>query len=376
MKKKNVFGVLFLSGVVAFSLLTGCGSSNKSASREDYAAGSAYEADYGVYEEAESAVAYEDSNSSGSDSVGQVQNNENRKLITTVNISAETDDMDKSLGAIESKVKALGGYVEKSDIYNGSYSSHVSRNASLTVRIPKERLDEFIEVIEGGNNITNKSVNVDDVTLSYVDTESRKNSLRTEEKRLLDIMEKAETVEDIIIIEDKLANVRYELESIESQLRSYDNKIDYSTVYIDLSEVKVFTPVEEESALTRMGNGFKESMQDVLDGIAEFFIWVVVHIPQLIFLLIIAALIFVICRIVLAASKKSRAKKMAKMQMAYQAQNMQQVIMPQMNMQQMNMQQQGPVQGNVQNSAAPNAGAPVNTVAPVNTESNANGNKE
>ena len=374
MKKKNVFGVLFLSGVVAFSLLTGCGSSNKSASREDYAAGSAYEADYGVYEEAEAPAAYEDGSSSGTDSVGQVQNNENRKLITTVNISAETDDMDKSLGAIENKVKALGGYIEKSDIYNGSYSSHVSRNASLTVRIPKERLDEFIEVIEGGNNITNKSVNVDDVTLSYVDTESRKNSLRTEEKRLLDIMEKAETVEDIITIEDKLANVRYELESIESQLRSYDNKIDYSTVYIDLSEVRVFTPVEEESALTRMGNGFKESMSDVIDGIVEFFIWVVVHIPQLIFLLIIAVLIFVICRIVLAASKKSRAKKMAKMQMAYQAQNMQQVIMPQMNMQQMNMQQQGPVQGNVQNPATPTA-AP-GTGAPVNTESNANGNKE
>ncbi len=374
MKKKNVFGVLFLSGVVAFSLLTGCGSSNKSASREDYAAESAYEADYGVYEEAEAPAAYEDGSSSGTDSVGQVQNNENRKLITTVNISAETDDMDKSLGAIENKVKALGGYIEKSDIYNGSYSSHVSRNASLTVRIPKERLDEFIEVIEGGNNITNKSVNVDDVTLSYVDTESRKNSLRTEEKRLLDIMEKAETVEDIIIIEDKLASVRYELESIESQLRSYDNKIDYSTVYIDLSEVRVFTPVEEESALTRMGNGFKESMSDVIDGIVEFFIWVVVHIPQLIFLLIIAVLIFVICRIVLAASKKSRARKMAKMQMAYQAQNMQQVIMPQMNMQQMNMQQQGPVQGNVQNPATPTA-AP-GTGALVNTESNANGNKE
>ena len=374
MKKKNVFGVLFLSGVVAFSLLTGCGSSNKSASGEDYAAESAYEADYGVYEEAEAPAAYEDGSSSGTDSVGQVQNNENRKLITTVNISAETDDMDKSLGAIENKVKALGGYIEKSDIYNGSYSSHVSRNASLTVRIPKERLDEFIEVIEGGNNITNKSVNVDDVTLSYVDTESRKNSLRTEEKRLLDIMEKAETVEDIIIIEDKLASVRYELESIESQLRSYDNKIDYSTVYIDLSEVRVFTPVEEESALTRMGNGFKESMSDVIDGIVEFFIWVVVHIPQLIFLLIIAVLIFVICRIVLAASKKSRARKMAKMQMAYQAQNMQQVIMPQMNMQQMNMQQQGPVQGNVQNPATPTA-AP-GTGALVNTESNANGNKE
>ncbi len=324
--KKRVMSMVVLTGVMTLSLLAGCGSSfssSKSAPREDYAAGAAYEADYGVYEAAE-AEEYRTDSSSGANSAGQIPDVQNRKLITTVNISAETDDMDTSLSAIDKKVSELGGYTEKSDIYNGSYSSHVSRNASLTIRIPAARLDEFIQVVEGGNNITNKSVNVDDVTLSYVDTESRKNSLRTEEKRLLDIMEQAETVEDIITIEDKLASVRYEIESIESQLRSYDNKVDYSTVYLNLDEVKTFTPVEKESAITRMGNGFMESFSEVIDAIVEFFIWVVVHIPQLILLLIVVLIIVIICRIIAVSSKKRRAKKMAKMQAAYQAQGMQQ----------------------------------------------------
>jgi hypothetical protein len=333
MKKRNVFGSVLLTTVMTAVLLAGCGSSGSSSYKsasEDYAAGAAYDADYGVYEEAMEAESYDES-SSGSNSAGQVPDIQNRKLITTVTISAETDDMDTSLAAIDKKINELGGYTEKSDIYNGSYSSHVSRNASLTIRIPKDRLNEFIAVIEGGNNITNKKVNVDDVTLSYVDTESRKNSLRTEEQRLLDIMKQAETVEDIITIEDKLASVRYEIESVESQLRSYDNKVDYSTVYLTIDEVKVFTPVEEEGALTRMGNGFMESFHDVVDAIVDFFVWIVVHIPQLILLLILVVIIVIICRIITAASKKSKAKKVAKMQAMYQAQGMQpQQGMPQM----------------------------------------------
>ncbi len=393
MKKRKLYGTALLTASMITVLLSGCGSSNSSSYKstsEDYAAGAAYEADYGVYEEAAEAELY-DGNSSGAGSAGQVPDTQNRKLITTVTISAETDDMDKSLAAIDSKIAELGGYTENSDIYNGSYSSHVSRNASLTIRIPKDRLEEFIAVVEGGNNITNKKVNVDDVTLSYVDTESRKNSLRTEEQRLLEIMKQAETVEDIITIEDKLANVRYEIESVESQLRSYDNKVDYSTVYLSIDEVKVFTPVEEETALSRMGNGFRESLEDVIDAIVDFFVWIVVHIPQLILLLIVVVIAFIICKVIAVASKKRKAKKMAKMQAMYQAQAvMQPGMQPQPGMPPQGM---PPQPGMPPQGMPPQPGMPPQNVPPAgnipegpandapdpavdNIESNENGNKE
>ncbi len=358
MKNRSVFGSILITAMTAALTLSACGSSGSSSSYEksamsgNYAAESAYDADYGVYENDVMAEEYAEGSSSGTNSAGQVKDTQNRKLITTVNISAETYDMDTSLAAIDGKIRELGGYTERSDIYNGTYSSHVSRNASLTIRIPSDRLEEFIAVVEGGNNITNKSVNVDDVTLSYVDIESRKNSLRTEEKRLLEIMEKAETVEDIITIEDKLANVRYEIESVESQLRSYDNKVDYSTVYLDLNEVQIFTPVEKEGALSRMGKGFMESLQEVIDGIVEFCIYIVSHIPQLLLLLIIILIVVIICKIIASASKKNRAKKMAKLQAQYQAQA-QAVQYPHMQQQQ-GVQGQAPQQGNgmVQTSAS------------------------
>ena len=226
MNKSSLF--VLTCAASAMLLFSGCGSSSgssnyKSASR-DYAEGAyaneaAADYDYGMYDMAagEAEYAEETYDESGSSAAPQVeeQKNQNRKLITTVNLTAETEDLSSTIVSVENKVKELGGYIESSNIYNGSGSKYSTRDANLNIRIPASRLDEFVDSVEGNTNITRKSVNVDDVTLKYVDTESRKNSLKTEEKRLLDIMEKAESIEDIIAIEDKLANVRYELESIE-----------------------------------------------------------------------------------------------------------------------------------------------------------------
>ncbi len=313
MKKKFYRQYVVTTALAVMLFAAGCGSSGSSSNSAKYE--SAYDTmgASAVYEEAAMADSSFASNSSGS-SVGTVADT-SRKLITTMNISAETDDLAAVVSGVESKVKELGGYIESSNISNNaSYSSRVSKTAGITARIPKNRLDEFVDLVEGSTNITNKSVNVEDVTLSYVDIESRKNSLRTEEKRLLEILESAETVEDVITVEDKLADVRYELESIESQLRSYDNRIDYSTVYLDISEVVTFTPVEKESATTRMGKGFLPSVGEVIENVVEFDVWFVIHIPQMILIIIAIVLIIIIIRLIDKGSKKRRIKKMQMMQ--------------------------------------------------------------
>ena len=77
----------------------------------------------------------------------------------------------------------------------------------------------------------------------------------------------------IITLEDRMSTVRYQLESMESQLRTYDNMVDYSTVHMNIQEVKELTPVieEEETAWERFVNGFKESLKDSLIQKIEVF---------------------------------------------------------------------------------------------------------
>lgn len=316
--KKSFCSLRVLTVILGTSLvMAGCGSSS---SVSDLAKSVAPTGAYGVYEEAAMADEAANYTESGNSSVEQVADT-SRKLIKTVNLTAETEDLTATMTNVEKKVGELGGYIESSNVYNGAgYSGYQeTRSADLTIRIPVGNLDEFVESVEGSNNITRKSLNVQDITLSYVDTQSRKNALKTEESRLLEILKSAETVEDLVTIEDKLADVRYELESIESQLRSYDNQVDYSTVYLNLEEVVRFTPVEKENAFTRMGKGFMENLADVGSGIVEFFVWLISHLPVIILALLVVVIIVLIIKKADSVGKKKRIKKMAMMQQAQAA---------------------------------------------------------
>ena len=235
---------------------------------------------------------------------GQIQAYQGeRKLIRRVNMDLETKEFDQVISSLENEVSALGGYIESMNTYNGSsYTSHrETRYADMTVRVPQELLDGFLETVSGLSNVTRRSDNVEDVTLEYVDMESRRNALVTEQDRLLELLEQAQTVEDIITIESRLSEVRYEIESMESQLRTYDNLVDYSTVYLNISEVEIFTPTQEESIWERISGGFMDSLENIGKGFQEFFVGFLINLPYLLVAGIFAAAVIVI---VLKCSKK------------------------------------------------------------------------
>lgn len=310
-KMKVIKCAIALTGTLVF--LSGCGSSvSKNASYDMTGVSEQYSTEYATDNmymdantttEATADYGYEESSGTNQNQVTEnaaSEQKENRKLIKTVTLDLETMDFDNLLPNISQRVNELGGYIEYSDTYNGSayYGTTSNRNATITVRIPVDSLDDFINQVEEQSNITSKSESVEDVTLQYVDLQSHKESLETEQKRLLEIMKTAETVEDIITIESRLSEVRYQLESMESQLRTYDNQIDYSTVTIYVSEVQNLTPAPEEGRLSRMGIGFISSLKAVGNGILDFCMNFVIAIPYLIIVaLIIIAVIFIIRKI-------------------------------------------------------------------------------
>lgn len=234
-----------------------------------------------------------------------------RKLIKTVDMSIETKEFDQIMETIQEQVDTLGGYIESSNTYNGSiYSGYRgSRDASLVIRVPEENLDAFLQEVSQISNVINRSDVVEDITLQYVDLESHRDALRTEQTRLLELLEQAETVEDIITIEDRLSDVRYQLESMESALRTYDNQVDYSTVTVDVTEVSDYTPVEKDSPWQRITKGFTESLRNIGNGFVDFGVWFVVHIP---YLIIWAIVIIIIVLIIRKIVKKRRNRKTRK----------------------------------------------------------------
>jgi hypothetical protein len=230
-----------------------------------------------------------------------------RKLIRTFDVNIETKEFDQVLSGIQAKVQELGGYIEHSSLDGGSkYYNHYNRYSNMTVRIPSDKLDGFIENVKESANVTYISESTEDITLKYVDTESRKIALEIERDRLLELLEKAETVEDIITIEGRLSEVRYQLESYASQLRTFDNQVDYSTVHINISEVERETKVEPKTFWEEVTEEFEDSLYDMRRSVKNFAIWFLGSSPYLILWVVIIAAAVIVFRTI---RKKKRVKK-------------------------------------------------------------------
>lgn len=239
---------------------------------------------------------------------------EGRKLIRTVRMEAETEDLNTLLSALDEKIAALNGYVEGREVYNGSiHATRRYRHASMTIRVPAENLNGFVEHIEGASNVVSSNEYIDDVTTQYVDTESRVAALEIEQERLLELLSKAETMEDILTIEDRLTDVRYELENMASQLKVLDNQVTYATVHLEITEVQEYTPIveEEPTVWERITDGFGESIEGITDDIVEFFIWVVVNSPYLLVWALVLTAILLTARKIRKKKKVNSAPKPA-----------------------------------------------------------------
>ena len=306
MKIRRVLAFVFALLLVTV-LFTGCGA------KSDYAADAPAADAPAAGAPMESPIMDMESSLSSSSEVGQSSMPANQKIIITRNLEAQTEDMEPLLASIDQKIAQLGGYVEAQDVYNGSaYASYRYRYAHLTIRIPADKLDQFISHVSANANIVSESTSTENVTLSYAATESRILVLEAERDRLLEFMNQAETMKDMLQIEERLTEVIAELEKVTSQLRVYDNLVNYSTVYLNIEEVKEYTEIEEEpeTVWERISSGFGKSLKNVGEGFVNFFVGLVVALPYLIPWAVVAlVVIFIILRI-----KRRRAKRRAAQQ--------------------------------------------------------------
>lgn len=146
-----------------------------------------------------------------------------------------------------------------------------------------------------------------------MDVQSHLEALRAQQERLLELVEQAETVEELVYLEDQLTDVRYQIQSLESQMRTMNNQISYATVYIDVEEVTTYTPVteKEKSAWERMQEGFLHNCRNLGRDAAEFFIGLVIRLP---YILVWAVIILVAALITRKITKRRKAKKQERKQ--------------------------------------------------------------
>ena len=298
--KQNRLIALLLCALLVAGLFTGCGSAATSDNRDVYY-GESSKGEFPAVEAGKESL----TDSAGELTTGAVETN--RKLIKTVNMDAETEHFDELLTALMDQIQQAGGYIEERQSDNSTYyNGRKSRYCSMVIRIPAASLDSFVAHVTEQANVTSSNETAEDITLQYVDTAARVSALETEQARLLELLAEAEDLSAILEIEKRLSEVSYMLESYASQLRTYDNLVDYATIRLSLREVTKLTPTVEPTVWQRISTGFGESLSNLWDDITDFFVWFVVNLP---YLVIWAGIITVVILVVIRIRRKRRAAR-------------------------------------------------------------------
>ena len=223
-----------------------------------------------------------------------------RKIIKTVYETVETESYSEFTIALREKVAELGGYFEASNQYG---SELTRRRAYYVIRLPQDKLDELTADIDNNATVLSYSDSIDDVTGAYIDVESKISVLEAEEAALLEMLEKTENLEQMLLVRSSLTSVQSELASLRNQKKSYDSRIAYSTVNLTVQEVlKETNP--DKSFGEDLKDSFLEGTEDFAEGFRSFFIWLVGNLFSIILTLSVLVGAFFLVRFIIRKKRK------------------------------------------------------------------------
>lgn len=235
------------------------------------------------------------------------------KIIYSASAEIETLEFDEAIKKVYQLVERYGGFIERSDVtgsdyYTKYYNNRSYREANFVLRVPRENYGSMADSVSELGNVTYLSEQAENITMQYNDVQSRLSAYRIEEERLLEMLGKANTVEEMITVEARLGDIRYNIESLTSKLLNWDSKINYSTVKVQVREVNELTPptIVVKTFGQRLMEGLNESLGWLEESCKDIAVFVVSAIPVLV---LPAVIVVVIVLIIRARVKRKRAKK-------------------------------------------------------------------
>ncbi|MGB4588779.1 MAG: DUF4349 domain-containing protein [Clostridiaceae bacterium] len=257
--------------------------------------------DFGVAEEA-------DDSKGVTGGVGQATSDQD-KIIGTYSMNFETLDFPKMIIDVTGLVTKYTGYVQSSSIYNNtSNDGKLYKYATYVFRIPKDKVIAFNAELKNFANITTESSSQENVTKYYRDTQARLTTLEAQQKRLNELFAQAKEIADIIEIETRLNEIIYQIEMIKGELQYLDERVDYSTIYVNIQEVSKLSTGEsiQASLGERLQLALKQSAELFKESMINFLILLIYVIP---FAIVIGILGFFGLKIFRRARRKSISSK-------------------------------------------------------------------
>ncbi len=314
---------IFLALLMVFSLCA-CGSKSSDTAAE--APGAANRAPMGAPEAAAEDMGFDLAVDAAGGAENELPEIDPEKIIYSAEITVETTEFEKGIEQLKELVAKYNGYIEQSSVSDANYytkssGSYYNRSADFTIRVPSEDFSTMSGDLSSIGNVPYSHTYTENVSAQYYDTAARLKAYTAQETRLLEMLDMAKGVEDIIAIEGELTNVRYEIESLQSSLNNWDRRINYSTIYLNLQEVREYSDEPAGNELS-YGQQLLHSLKRGFHSVGRFFkdllLWLVGALPALV---IIAVLLIVFIPLIKKQSAKRRLKKAEKAKIKNDNQN-------------------------------------------------------
>jgi hypothetical protein len=203
---------------------------------------------------------------------GEIKNHkvDKKKIIKDGRMGMDVKELEKTKLYIDSLLMVFDAYYANESLQNSVYSS----TYNLIIRIPSINFDAFIASIESGNGeITYKDISARDVTDEFIDLETRLLNKRNYLKRYNDILKKANSIREILEVEERIRRLEEEIESTTGRLKYLIDLVDYSSLNLSISKPIDFKyePDNRDSFFER----FKQSFSNGWFGFVDFLLWII-----------------------------------------------------------------------------------------------------
>jgi hypothetical protein len=205
---------------------------------------------------------------------------ETRKLIKDARLAFETKDMQATRKKVADILVKYNAYLDNEN----EFSTEYELSNSMTIRVQYDKFEKFVdELLANENKVVEKSIDVRDITAEFMDVEARLRTQKELENRYRELLARGNSVTELLEVERALANVRAEIESMESRMKYMSNRVALSTVnlrYFKTLESKNFSFWEQ------VAKGFENGWLAIQ--------WFIIGIINLWAFLIIGAIVFFI----------------------------------------------------------------------------------
>lgn len=227
------------------------------------------------------------------------------RIIYTADISLVTKDFVKAAETLRTLIANAEGYISSTteDRHDGRY-----RSGQWVARVPVGEFESFLTALDQVGFVESRDLSSQDVTMEYIDVNSRIENLKRLEERFLTLLEnKTGKLEDVLQVEQELARVRGEIERTEGRLRYLTNQTDFSTVTINVREERNYVPPKAPTVGSRAATAWRNSLDRLETTGVALLLFLISAIPWVVVLILVGLLLYSVFRGIRKVFRRKRA---------------------------------------------------------------------